>query len=144
MAPGDWAFVALAVNPVGGILVAIPFGVFELGYPPWLAALASIPLAYVQVLVIDLGWTALVRWGAWNRLLARLRSRRVERLMAAGGSFWTTLLFTPLLGPWVVMAFMRYAQVPQRRVAAPIVLGIAAAASATAILCLVAPTLLGR
>jgi len=142
MAPGDWAFVTLAINPIGGLLVAIPFAVFELRYPGWLAVVAGTPLAYVQVLVVDLGWNQLVRIGAWNRLLERLRSPRVERLTSSRGNFWLTLLFTPMIGPWVVMAFMRYARVPQRRVALPMVLGIVVAASGLALLCDLAPWVL--
>ena len=141
MAPGDWAFVTLAINPVGGLLVAIPFAMFELRYPAWLAVLAGTPLAYVQVLAVDLGWSQLVRLGAWNRLLARMRSPRVERLTASRGNFWLTLLFTPMLGPWLVMAFMRYAQVPQRRVAIPMLLGILVASTGLALVCTFVPAL---
>jgi hypothetical protein len=144
MRPGDYAFVTLAVNPVGGLLVAIPFAVFQLGYPAWLAAAAGTPLAYVQVIAIDLAWTWLARIPAWHRFLERRRSPRVEKLLAARGGFWITFLLAPLIGPWVVMAFMRYAQVPQRRVAAPILLGIACGASCVAAVCAFAPGLIGR
>ena len=144
MAPGDWAFVTLSINPFGGLLFAVPFAVFERGYPAWLAVLAGTPLAYVQVLAVDLAWAQLVRIGAWNRLLERLRSPRVERLMASRGNFWLTVLLTPMLGPWLLMAFMRYAHVTQRRVALPIVLGILWSASALALACVLAPRLFDR
>ena len=49
--------------------------------------------------------------------------------MEARGAFWPTFLLAPVLGPWVVMAFMRYAQVPQRRIALPVLLGILATAT---------------
>jgi hypothetical protein len=142
--PGTWAFVTLAINPVGGLLVAIPFAILRLGYPPWLTVIAGAPLAYVQVLVVDLGWTYLARISAWHRFLERRRSPRVERLVAAGGRFWLTLVLAPLLGPWLVMAFMRYAQVPQRRVAAPILLGLLGVATGIALLCVFVPRLFDR
>lgn len=141
MHPGDYAFVTLAVNPIGGLLVAIPFAVFKLGYPAWLAVIAGTPLAYVQVLAVDLGWTWLARIPGWHRFLERRRSPRVERLVAAGGRFWITLVLAPLLGPWLVMAFMRYAQVPQRKVALPILLGLSVIATAIGLACALAPGL---
>ncbi len=144
MGPGDWAFVTLSMNPIGGLVVSIPFAVFELRYPGWLAVLAGTPLAYVPVLAVDLGWTQLVRIGAWNRLLQRMRSPHVERLTASRGSFWLTMLLTPVIGPWLLMAFMRYAQISQRRVALPIVLGILSSAAAIAIACAAVPWAFAR
>jgi hypothetical protein len=140
MLAGDLAFVVLAVNPIGGLLVAIPFAIFELHRPAWLATLAGLPLAYVQVVVVDVFWTQLSRIGWWRRFLEGRRSQRVERLVATRG-FWMTTLLTPLIGPWAVMAFMRYAQVPRRKVALPILLGIAWSASALAALCVAVPKL---
>jgi hypothetical protein len=139
MSPGDVAFVALAANPFGGLLVAIPFAVLKLSYPPWLAVAAGVPLAYLQVVVIDGGWSLLARWPWWGRALERRRSARVERLLAARGAFWTTFVASPLVGPWLVMAFMRYAQVPQRRVALPILLAQACTAGAVSLVCVVMP-----
>jgi hypothetical protein len=144
MRPGDYAFVTLAVNPIGGLLVAIPFAIFELHYPAGLAVLAGTPLAYVQVLAVDLGWTWLARIPAWHRFLERRRSARVERLLAGRGGFWITFALAPAIGPWLVMAFMRYAQVPQRRVAVPILLGIGCVAAGISVVCEVAPRVLGR
>ena len=88
--------------------------------------------------------TVLARIPAWHRFLDRRRSPRVERLVAARGGFWLTVLFTPLIGPWLVMAFMRYAQVPQRRVAAPILLGLLWCAAGIAALCVLVPRLFDR
>jgi hypothetical protein len=124
LSAGSFAFVTLAINPLGGLLVAIPFAVFKLGWPAWLAVVAGTPLAYVQVLAVDLGWSQLTRIGGFYRFLDRRRSPRIERLTASRGNFWLTLICAPMIGPWLVMAFMRYAQVPQRRVALPILLGI--------------------
>jgi hypothetical protein len=135
----DLAFAALAANPVGGLTVAVPFAILRLHYPAWLAVATSFPLAYLQVPVVDAAWSLLVRLPVWRRFLARRRSARVERLVAARGAFWVTFLATPLLGPWLVMAFMRYAQVPQRRVAAPILCALAGTATVLAAACALIP-----
>jgi hypothetical protein len=135
----DWTYVAIAIEPFGGILVAIPLAVFALAYPLWLIVVTAPLLAYVQVLVVDLAWSGLLRWGWFGRLLERKRSPRVERLLASRGGFWLTFGLTPLVGPWVVMAFMRYAHVPQRRVAAPILLSLLAVTLATTAICLLVP-----
>ncbi len=144
MKGGDVAFAALAVNPIGGLLVAIPFAIFKLGYPAWVSVAAGVPLAYVQVLAIDGAWSVLVRIEAWHRFLERRRSPRVERLLASPGRFWATLVLSPLIGPWLVMAFMRYAKVPHRRVALPLFLGLACSAIVIAALCTFAPRLFHR
>jgi hypothetical protein len=135
----DLAFVALAVNPIGGILIAIPFAILELGYPAPLAVALSVPLAYVQVVVVDLAWSLLEQWSWFRRLLERRRSPRVERLIESRGAFVPTFALTPFVGPWVVMAFMRYARVPQRRIAAPVLLAILTTASVIATLCVLVP-----
>jgi hypothetical protein len=140
MLAGELAFAVLAVNPIGGLLVAIPFAIFELHWPAWLATLAGLPLSYVQVAVVDIFWSQLARIDWWRRFLERRRSPRVERLVATRG-FWMTTFLTPFIGPWLVMAFMRYAQVPQRKVALPICLGIAWSAGGLAGLCVVLPRL---
>ncbi len=138
---GDAAFVMLAINPFGGLLVALPFALLKLGYPVWLALALGVPLSYVQVLAIDLGWSLLARLPWWHRFLERRRSKRIERLLASRGAFWLTVLLAPLIGPWLVMAFMRYAQIPQRRVALPILLGQSWNAAAIAGCCLFLPYL---
>ncbi|HUB07484.1 MAG TPA: hypothetical protein VMB50_10810 [Myxococcales bacterium] len=141
MSPDDLAFATLAANPVGGLLIAIPFGMLKLHYPAWLAVTAGVPLAYLQVPAVDVLWSTLERAGWWRRFLERRRSARVERLLASRGGFWITFAAAPFLGPWLVMAFMRYAQVPQRKVALPIVLALAATAAVVAAICLVVPDL---
>ena len=79
-----------------------------------------------------------------HRFLERRRSARLERLCASRGAFWLTTALSPLIGPWLVMAFMRYAQVPLRRVALPLFLGLAWNGTAIALACAVAPRLLVR
>jgi hypothetical protein len=138
------AFIVLAANPFGGLLVAIPFAIFTLLWPAWLVVLTGVPLAYLQVVVVDVGWESLARIGGWQRFLERRRSPRVERLVASGGGFWITFFATPLIGPWLVMAFMRYAQVRQRRVALPIVLALSCSAVVIASLCVMVPQLFAR
>ncbi len=127
-------FAVLAANPLGGLLIAVPFALVRLGFPAWATVLAGAPLAYLQVLVVDLGWSLFDRFPAWRRLLDKRRNAGVERLLQSRGGFWITFVAAPLLGPWLVMAFMRYAQVPQRRVAAPILLSLAATAAGAAAL----------
>jgi hypothetical protein len=139
MTSNDVAFAVLAANPFGGLLVAIPFATLKLHYPVWLSVAAGAPLAYLQVLVIDLAWSLLARAPAWGRFLERRRSPRVERLLASRGGFWITFFATPLLGPWLVMAFMRYAHVDQRRVALPILMALACTAAILAVACVLVP-----
>lgn len=126
MGPEDWGYVILSIQPFGGILASIPLAILALDYPWWLALLTAPALAYLQVPIIDLAWSLLERWPWFQRTLERKRSPRIERLLAGGGAFWTTFGAAPLVGPWVVMAFMRYAHVPQRRVALPIYLSMLA------------------
>ena len=135
----DLAFIALAVNPVGGLALAIPFAVFKLRYPAWFAVAAGVPLAYLQVVAVDLAWSLLIQAAWWRDLLARHRSPWDERLVASRGGFWITFLAGPLIGPWLVMAFMRYSLVPQRRVALPIVLGVTCFAAILAAGCVWLP-----
>jgi xanthosine utilization system XapX-like protein len=139
MRPTDLAFALLAANPFGGLLVAIPFAILKLHYPTWLAIAVGTPLAYIQVPVVDATWSLLARIPSWGRLLEKRRSPRVARLVAARGAFWITFLATPFLGPWLVMAFMRYAHVGQRRVALPILAALACTAAALAWACILAP-----
>jgi len=141
---GDLAYVVLAINPLGGLLVAIPMAMLTLGYPLWLAVATGVPLAYVQVTVVDVAWSQLMRMGWWRRLLERRRSPKIERLMASGGAFWSVVVLTPLVGPWAIMAFMRYAHVPQRRVALPILLGLTWIALCIAVACVVVPESMQR
>jgi hypothetical protein len=133
------SFVILAANPFGGLLVAIPFAILKLHYPAWVATLVGTPLAYVQVAVVDLAWSVLGRCPAWHRLVLARRSERIERIVASRGSFWVTFLATPLVGPWLVMAFMRYAQVRQRRIAAPVLFALFCTAAAVAAVCDLVP-----
>ncbi len=136
---GALAFITLAINPIGGLLLAIPFALLVLRQPIWWTLALGIPLAYLQVIAVDLCWDLLIQLPAWRRLLERRRSPRLERLAASRGAFWPTVVAAPLVGPWVLMAFMRFARVPQRRVALPILLGLGWNASAIAALCVLAP-----
>jgi hypothetical protein len=141
MSPGDLSFAVLAINPIGGLAIAIPFAVFGLHHPAWLAWVVGLPLAYVQVLAVDLLWTQLVKLRGLSGFLERRRSPKVERLVASRGSFWLTMLLSPFIGPWLVMAFMRFAQVPHRKVALPLFLGLAWNSGAVAAACAWLPQL---
>ena len=141
---GDLFYVAQAINPIGGLAIAIPFAVIKLRYPPWFVMLTGVPLAYVQVLVVDFGWTTLNRLPVWRALIERRRSERLERLAASEGAFIPTAVLSPVIGPWLVMAVMRYARVPQRQVMAPILLAIFLFAAGATALSVYAPGLFQR
>jgi len=53
----------------------------------------------------------LARIPGWQRFLERQRSPRGRAARRLPRRVWITFVATPLLGPWLVMAFMRYAQV---------------------------------
>ncbi len=141
---GHLAYILLAMNPIGGLPVAIPFAVLKLDYPGWLTFLIAVPCSYLQVGAVDAGWDRLNRWARWRALLERIRSPRIERLVESKGAFLPTALMAPMVGPWIVMAFMRYARVPQRQVALPIVTGIASQAVLLIVLCTYGRLLLHR
>jgi len=105
----------------------------------WLATAVGVPLAYLQVVVVDAGWSVLARIPGWQRFIERRRNPRIRRLVDSRGAFWITFFVTPLVAPWLVMAFMRYAQVEQRRVALPILASLACTAAAIACACVLAP-----
>lgn len=133
------SFALLAANPIGGLLVAIPFAVLKLDYAPWVTVLTGVPLAYLQVLVIDGSWNQLERLGWWQRLLRKSRGKWADRLVSSRGAFWVTFAATPILGPWLVMALMRWVGVPQRRIALALVSSMLAAATVVATLCAFVP-----
>jgi len=139
---GWTGFVVLAVNPFGGLLFAIPYAKGVLHVSAYLAALAGWPLAYVQVVAVDGLWEFLSRRGWWQRLIERRRTPRLERLAASPTMFWTILLFGSFLGPWLVMAVMRWAKVPHRRIVVPLALNIGWNALAIALAATYAPRLL--
>ena len=139
---GYLGFALLSINPIGGLLASIPYATFVLHVPPFWAALIGLPLAYVQVVAVDVLWSSLQRIGAWQRLLERRRSPRLQQLATTNGGFWATVVFSPFLGPWLVMAAMRFAHVPHRRVALPLALGLAWNGMGIAFLCEFAPRLL--
>lgn len=132
-------FVALAVNPFGGLLVAIPYAKLVLHVSPWLAAAVGLPLAYVQVVFVDVLWKTLSRNGWWRRLIERRRTPRLQRMAASRYMFWLVLAFASMLGPWLVMAVMRYANVPHRRIAVPMALSLAWNAAGIAFLSVYVP-----
>jgi hypothetical protein len=138
MDAGDWTYVGLAINPVGGLLVAIPWGVLERGYS-WPVLLLSGPaLGYVQVVLVDVAGAQLDRLRWWRGLLDR-RSAKVDRLLRSGGAFFPVFVLTPLLGPWFIMAAMRYAGVPQRRIAAPVLASLSVLTLLLVVACIAVP-----
>jgi hypothetical protein len=135
-------FALLAANPVGGLTVAIPVALLKLDFSPVPTVAVGVPLAYLQVLVVDACWSWLEKLGWWRRLIERSRGRWAERLVSARGAFWVTFVSTPILGPWLVMALMRWAGVGQRRVAFAILSSLTVASSVIAALCVFVPSLL--
>ena len=135
------AFALLAVNPIGGLLAAIPFALLKMNYPPWAVVITGVPLSYLQVVFVDLGWSQLEKWSWWKRLIERSRGKWAQRLVASRGAFWVTFLATPFLGPWLVMALMRWAGVGQRVVALPILLSLVASSTIIAAMCVFVPKL---
>lgn len=133
------AFLATALSPVGGMVIAVPLGVLAFGYPAWSTALVGVGAAYLQVIVVDSAWDLLERRAWWQRWLERQRRTRVARMLFGADVFWPTVLAAPLIGPWVVMALMRWAGVPQRRVALPILLGLSLLAGVLLAVCHLAP-----
>ena len=136
---GLLAFALLAANPIGGLLVAIPFAVLKLDCAPWLTVAAGVPLAYLQVFVVDLSWSRLERFGWWTRMIQKSRGRWADRLVQSRGAFWITFAATPVLGPWLVMALMRWVGVPQRRIALALVCSMVTLATVVATLCAFVP-----
>ena len=139
-----FAFWLLAANPIGGLLVAIPFAVLKLDFSPWLTVVTGVPMAYLQVFVIDLSWNRLEKFGWWQRLLKKSRGKWADRLVQSRGAFWVTFVATPVIGPWLVMALMRWVGVPQRKVAVPLVASMVTLASAIAALCVFVPAVFAK
>jgi len=137
-------FAALAINPLGGLMIAIPVAMLKFHWSPWPVLAAGIPLAYVQVVAVDGLWFLLEKWPAFLRFLERRQSPRLSRLVKSRGAFWSTVVVAPLAGPWLVMALMRFAGVKQRTVGPPIFLGLVWNGSAIAAGCALLPQLFAR
>lgn len=135
-------FVVLSINPFGGLMFAIPYAKAVMGLSPWIAALIGWPLAYTQVLVVDIFWVGLNKWGWFHRLVERKRTPRLERIASSKYMFWIIAAFGCFIGPWLVMAVMRWARVPHRRIAVPLLISLAWNAAGIAFLTVYAPRLL--
>lgn len=142
----DWpyvvGFVLTAINPWGGVFVAMPIALFKLDWPAWFAVLVAIPLGYVQVVVVDVLWERLMRWPRWSEMLAKRRSERLTNLLARDDAKLWLAIFGVWFGPWLVAAFARFAGHAVRRVALPLLFGISYITVGTAIVCKLAPELL--
>jgi len=138
------AFVLAGLNPFGGMFVAIPIAMFKLGWPIWLSVALAIPLAYVQVLVVDLLWGRLLLYPAWMRLFERRRSAKLDALLSRGDAGLWLAIVSPWLGPWLVMAAARFAGKSLRHVGWPLLVGITYVAIAAGAVCALAPQWLPR
>ena len=123
-------------------MFAIPYAKAVMDLSPWLAALIGWPLAYTQVLVVDIFWVGLNKWGWFHRLVERKRTPRLERMASSKYMFWIIAAFGCFIGPWLVMAVMRWARVPHRRIAIPLLISLAWNAAGIAFLTVHAPRLL--
>lgn len=135
-------FVLAALNPFGGLFIAVPVAIFKLGWPPWLAVALSVPLAFVQVLAVDLLWERLSRWPWWVRTVEKKRSKKLTDLLARNDAKLWLSLFGVWIGPTVVTAVARYAGHSVHRVALPLLFGLFYVAVGTAVVCRLAPQLL--
>lgn len=140
MSTGDWVYIGQSINPIAGLLASVPWAILKLHYPLWVVIVSGPPLAYVQVIVADLLYSALRRLSYVNRLLEKKRSPWVEKLLASNGSFLTVFIATPLVGPWLVILVMRYANIGQRQVAIPILLALTFVALSIGVLCTTLPS----
>jgi hypothetical protein len=135
-------FVVLAINPFGGLIFAIPYAKAVLDLSPWLAAVIGWPLAYAQVVVVDVFWVGLNECEWFHRLVERKRTPRLEHMASSKYLFWLIAAFGAVIGPWLVMAVMRWARVPHRRIAAPLSISLGWNAALIAFLTVYAPRLL--
>ena len=84
-----------SVNPIGGLLVSLPLAIFKLHWPAWFAVVLGVPLAYVQVLVVDLFWQRLLAWSFFTRQVEKRRSVRLEKILAHRYAPWLLALAGP-------------------------------------------------
>jgi hypothetical protein len=142
----SWTYVALfaiaCVNPFGGLMVGIPIAVFKLDWPPWIAVALGVPLAYLQVVAVDLLWERLLAWPWWMRMIEKRRSQRLTDLLARDDAKIWLALFGVWAGPWLVTALARFSGHSVRRVALPLLFGLTYVGIGVAVACRLAPQLL--
>ncbi|MBI2569011.1 MAG: hypothetical protein HYV63_18490 [Candidatus Schekmanbacteria bacterium] len=138
----ELAFLFAGLNPLGGMFIAIPLAIYTLHYPAWLAVVLAVPLAYAQVVFVDLGWSRLSRWSWFVRYVESRRSPALERRLCSRWSRLWIAIVGPWMGPWLVMAICRYARLRQREIAPALLAGITYMAVLTALVSWYAPNLL--
>jgi hypothetical protein len=135
-------FVLAAINPFGGMFVALPIAIFKLAWPAWLAVGVAVPLGYLQVIVVDVLWERLLDWPWFMQMIEKRRSERLTNVLARDDAkLWLALLGV-WLGPWLVTAFARFAGHSVGRVALPLLFGLTYLGIGTAVVCKLAPELL--
>jgi hypothetical protein len=135
-------FVVACINPFGGMFVAMPIALYKLEWPPWIAVSACIPLAYVQVLAVDLLWERSLAWPWWVRAIEKRRSEKLTNLLARDDAKLWVAIFGVWAGPWLVMALTRFAGHTRGRVALPLLFGISYVSIGVAAAYKLAPQLL--
>jgi hypothetical protein len=141
-----WSYVVLfvlaCINPFGGMFVSMPIALYKLEWPPWFACALGIPLAYVQVVVVDVLWERLMAWPWWVRLIEKRKSEKLTDLLARDNAKIYLAIFGVWAGPWLVMAVARFAGHTRGRVALPLLFGITYVTIGVAAVYKLAPQLL--
>ena len=116
--------------------------IFKMQWPPWLAVVLSVPLAYAQVIVVDVLWERLIAWPWFREMIEKRRSEKLTNLLARDDAKVWLAIAGPWAGPWFVTAVARFAGHSVGRVALPLLFGLTYIAIGTAAVCKLAPELL--
>ncbi|MDB4987923.1 MAG: hypothetical protein JWN04_3101 [Myxococcaceae bacterium] len=134
-------FVLAGLNPFAGLFMAVPFAIFKMEWPPWLAVVTAVPLAFAQVIVVDVLWERLIAWPWFRGVIEKRRNEKMTNLLARDDAkLWLSILGV-WAGPWLVTAFARFAGHSVGRVALPMLFGLTYIAVGTAAVCKLAPQL---
>ena len=102
----------------------------------------SVPLAYAQVIVVDVLWERLIAWPWFREMIEKRRSEKLTNLLARDDAKVWLAIAGPWAGPWFVTAVARFAGHSVGRVALPLLFGLTYIAIGTAAVCKLAPELL--
>jgi hypothetical protein len=135
-------FVLMALNPIGGAFIAVPIAIWKLNWPITAAVVVTAMLAFVQVLVVEFGWSWLQTRPRFMGFVERKRSPRLTAMLTSPWApLWIALL-GPWIGPMTVMAIARFSAIPFGRVGPPLFVGLLYVCALTAAAAHYAPQLL--